>query len=195
LLNSPITNFLLNNMVKIEQEDRRTILVSLQIIKEQIRVPKITERNQFIKDQVIKRTEEMLRLEDVILDNLIDFTNVMMQKFDSVSVKENNLVLCKDKKGKKLKIKSNIDLVEKAIADKYKSYELEFEHEQIKLPELKSLPIIDFEKQKLLKEYIDDLVFALYFNIPLTKVELKYAADIKKLCQKNSFYKLVNEIP
>jgi hypothetical protein len=191
LLNSAITRFLLDNNVRIEQEDRRTILVSLQIIKGQIRVPKVTERNQVVKEEIIKRTEEMLALEEVKLADLVDFSEVMMQKFDTVLVKGNNLILCKDKKENSLKIRCDKNLVEKTIADKYSSEELEFEGERITLSELKSLPAIDFEKQESLKDYIDDLVFALYFNIPLTKVGFEHADEIKRECEKSTYYQLV----
>jgi hypothetical protein len=40
---------------------------------------------------------------------------------------------------------------------------------------------------------VDDLVFALYFNIPLTKVGLNCADEIKKVCQKNKFYGLLKK--
>ena len=194
LLNSTITIFLLDNNVRIEQEDRRTILVSLQIIRDQIRVPKVNERNQIIKDEIIKTTEEMLDLEEVKLTDLVDFSRVMMQKYDGVSVKGEYLVLHKDKKERALKIKSNKALVKKTITYKYPKDQLEFEREKISLLELKSLPTIDLEKQSNLKDYIDDLVFAIYFNIPLTKVGLKYRSEIKKECHKNKFYKLLNKL-
>jgi hypothetical protein len=104
----------------------------------------------------------------------------------------NNLVLRTDKQEKRLIIKSNKALVEKAIADKYGTGKLEFEGKRIALSELKSLLAVDIDRQAELKDYIDDLVFALYFNIPLTKVGLKYRSEIKKVCQKNRFYNLVN---
>jgi hypothetical protein len=194
LLNSAITRFLLDNNVRIEQEDRRTILVSLQIIRSQIRVPKIGENNQFVKGEIIKRTEEMLALEEVKLADLVDFSNIMIQKFDAVSVKGDSLVLCKDKKERKLKIKSSKALVEKIITDNYRSEKLKFESVKIKLSELKSLPAIDFEKQESLKDYIDDLVFALYFNIPLGEIGLDYTNEIKKVCQKSTYYQLVAKL-
>jgi len=192
LLNSSITRLILRSNLKSEHE--KEYLVPIKAIKEFIAVPKINESNQFIKDEIIERTEEMLALEKVRLLDLVDFSKVMMQKFDAVSFKENNLVLGKGKKERNLKIKSNTALVKKIIADKYSSGKLEFEHEKIKLSELKSLPVIDFEKQADLKDYIDDLVFALYFNISLTKVGVEHATEIKKLCQKNKFYRLLQKL-
>jgi len=189
IFNSPLVNLMLNlNLRSVHEKD---YLISTSAIKQFVRVPRIIESNQFVKDEIIKRTDEMLALEDVKLADLVDFSEVMMQKFDAVSVKGDSLILHKDKEERKLKIKINKGLVEKTIADKYGSDELEFEHRQIRLSDLKSLPAIDFERQAALKDYIDDLVFSLYFNIPLTKVGLERAPSIKELCQKNRFYNLV----
>lgn len=189
VLNSPVTNRILESNLKSENE--KDYLVSIASVKEFVRVPEITESNQLIKAEVIKRAEEILALEDVKLADLVDFSNVMVQKFDAVSVKGDSLVLCNDKKERKLKIKSGKALVEKTIADNYRSDKLEFESVKVKLSELKSLPAIDFEKQEVLKDYIDDLVFALYFNIPLTKVGFEHADEIKRECEKSTYYQLV----
>ena len=191
VLNSPVTNRILESNLKSENE--KDYLVSIASVKEFVRVPEITESNRLIKAEVIKRAEEMLALEEVKLADLVDFSNIMIQKFDAVSVKGDSLVLCKDKKERKLKIKSSKALVEKTITDNYRSDKLEFESVKIKLSELKSLPAIDFEKQEALKDYIDDLVFALYFNIPLGEIGLDYAEEIKRACQKSTYYQLVAE--
>jgi len=192
LLNSRVNRLILEK--NLLQENEQAFLVAITSIKEFIHVPTITENNQFIKNEIIKETEEMLSLEEVKLADLLDFSGVMMQKFDALSVKGNNLILYKDKRERKLKIESNKALIQKTIADKYGSDELQFEPGNIKLSELKSLPAIDLEKQTSLKDYIDDLLFALYFNIPLTKVGLKHRCEIKKECQKNKFYKLLNKL-
>lgn len=192
LLNSKITHLLLNDIIKIEQEDTRTILVSLQIVKDQIRIPKINEDNQFIKNEIIKRVGEMLALEDIKISDLVDFSKVMMQKFDKVEVAGGNLILTKDGKEIKCKIKKDGDLVDKTIKEKYLNDKL-FKDKEISLSELKDLPVIDFEKQKQLKDYIDDLVFVLYFNVQLEKVGLDEAETIKIKCKKVEFYKVVEK--
>ena len=145
------------------------------------------------KYEIVKKTQDMLDLEGVKLFGLADFSRVMTQKFDEVKVKGNNLVLYRGTRERKLKIKKNKALVEKTITSNYASEKLEFEREEIRLSELKSLPCIDFEKQAQLKAYIDDLVFALYFNVPLSKIGIGKAGDIKKACQKNRFYRLVSK--
>ncbi len=190
LLNSRVNRLILEK--NLLQEHEHTFLVAITSIKEYIRVPRISEANQIVKDEIIKSAEEMLTLEKVKLSDLVDFSGVMMQRFDAVSVRENSFVLYKDKKEIKLKIKSGKGLVERAIADKYGGDELGFEGKKITLSELKSLPAIDFERQAESKDYVDDLVFSLYFNIPLAKVGLNYRYDVKKVCKKNRFYNLAN---
>ncbi len=192
IFNSPVVNLILNLNLKSEHE--KDYLISTSAIKQFVRVPRITEGNQFIKNEIIKRTEEMLGLEEVKLGDLVDFSRVMMQKFDEIQVKGNNLVLCKDKRERKLSIKTKKELVKKTIDDKYRSDQLEFEREKIRLSEIKSLPAIDFDKQARLKDYVDDLVFALYFNIRLTKVGLSYAGKVKELCKNNKFYRLLKKL-
>lgn len=186
LLNSAITRLVLT--LNLKSENEKEYLIPIKAIKEFIKIPKVTETNQFLKDEIIKMAEEMLALEEIKLSDLVDFSEVMMQKFDTVLVKGNNLILCKEKKENGLKIKGDKNLVGKVMADKYGSKDLGFEQNKITLSELKTLPVIDFETQAVLKDYIDDLVFALYFNIPLTKVGFNHSAEIKERCQKDKFY-------
>jgi len=194
LLNSKITKSLLNNLIKIEQEDTRTILVSLQIIKDQIRVPKITENNQYIKDEAVKRTIEMLELEEKTLSDFVDFSKTMVQKFDSVSVESGNLILEKAKEKNKFQIRGDKILVKKIIDEKYNKG-LKLEKSAISLSEFKNLPVIDYDRQQKLKDYIDDLVFALYFNIRLEGLGLDKADKIKTKCSENPYYKIINKQP
>ena len=188
LLNSKITNFLIDRLLKSENE--KDVLLGIKAIKEFVRVPKIIEDNKCVKDEIIKRTEEMLSLEKVKLSGLVDFSGIMMQKFDSVRVQDGNLVLHRGTKERRLKIKSDRHVVAGAIAEMYPSEGLEFESAKISLSELKELPAIDFQKQTALKDYIDDLVFALYFNFPLGKVGFEYADEIKKTCRNSQYYGL-----
>ncbi len=190
ILNSPINQNLLNTLLKTEQE--KDLLVSLASVKEFVRVPKITEDNQSIKNEIIKSTEEMLRLEEKKLSNFVDFSKVMLQKFDRVSVDNNGLILEKDDEKIKLTIKENQSLVKKILNEKYGKQLIELREQKIALSELKDLPIIDYEKQQRIKDYIDDLVFALYFNIRLEKLGLNQAEKIKARCSRSPYYKLVN---
>ena len=187
ILNSKINILMLNNVLKLPNE--AIYLVSIKSIKQYIRIPKITPENQFIKDEIIKTTEQMLDLEKVTLRDVVNFNGVQMQQFNSVSVVGNNLVL----DSMRLNIPENyIVSVRDALQNKYFDKKGNPLLTEIRLSELKSLPVIDFEYQAALKDYIDDLVFALYFNIPIIRVGIKYAAEIKQRCKSNEFYEYIN---
>ncbi len=188
VLNSSVNQKLLNTILKSEQE--KDLLISLASVKEFVRVPKITKDGQQIKDEIIKHTEEMLVLEEKKLSDFVDFSKVMLQKFNKVSVEENNLILEKNDKRIKLAIKENKGLIKKALAEKYNKQILNLEKQKITLAELKDLPIIDYDKQRKLKDYIDDLVFALYFKVSLSKDLLREqnCTKIKNSCSKSKYY-------
>lgn len=190
ILNTPINNKLLSTLLKSEQE--KDLLVSIASLKQFVRVPKITEDNQFIKDEIIKKTEEMLALEDINLSDLVDFSGVLMQKFDSVKVEGGNLILEKDDKEIKCEIQKDADLVKNTIKRIQQDKKL-FKEGKVIFSELKNMPAIDFEKQKKIKDYIDDLVFALYFNVPIKKVGIDKAKEIKKECEKSKFYGILDK--
>lgn len=190
ILNSLISKLVLEANLKIENE--KDLLLSTSSVKEFIRVPKISARNQFIKDEIISRTEELLGIEEVKLSHLVDFSGIMMQKFDSINIAGNNLILIKGNDEIKCKIIKDFRLVQKAVHNKF-TKENFFSESEISLSELKSLPVIDFEKQNILKEYIDNLVFALYFNVPITDVGIDEAEIIKNTCKSNGFYETVND--
>jgi hypothetical protein len=155
ILNSELTSFILRNFVKIEQEDTRTILVSLQTIKDLIRVPIITEENKKYKEQVTKLATQMLDLESKKLCDFVDFSKIMLQKFDSVEVKGTHILLKKDNENIRLEIQKNQLLIQSILNNPNFLKE-------ISLPELKDTPIIDYEKQIKLKELIDELIYKLY---------------------------------
>ncbi|MCD6595320.1 hypothetical protein J7L68_06575, partial [bacterium] len=150
----------------------------------------INNKNQVIKSKIINQTESMLSLEEKTLSDFIDFSSIMLQKFDKVSVIDGKLILVRVDRKLELEIKENTELVASVIEEKYSDYE----GDGITLSELKELPVIDFEKQAELKDYIDDLVFALYFNVELDKIEFENAEKIKERCKKNRFYSVVESM-
>jgi len=188
LLNSKVTNYILKKYVKIEQEDTRTILVSLQTIEDLIRVPRITKGNKQVKEEIIRSVQSLIDAEERKLSDLVDLSGIMLQKFDDVRIEKDTLVLTKDNENIMRKIKTNLENIRNAIVA------LKPESEKLSLTNIKNLKVIDYTTQIELKDYIDDLVFSLYLNINLTKLGLKHAKEIKELCGKNKFYKLVNDI-
>ena len=150
---------------KLKCENEKNFTLAIKSIKQYIRIPKITPENQAIKDKIIALTEQMLDLENVTLKNFVDFGNLMVQKFDSIEVRKNNLILTSNNKEYSCKIeKGREDFVKKVISANYFDNGLVFNKESVTLQELKNLEAIDFDKQKELKNQIDELVYELYFG-------------------------------
>lgn len=189
ILNSNVINKILLSKLKTEKE--KDLLVSISSVKEYVRVPIIDKDNQHIKDEIILSMNDILIVEEKVLADFVDFTGVIMQKFDDVKVKKDNLLLIHNGRTIKLQIKGYPGLISKVINSELGRYNLNLNKNKINLYHLKNLPIIDFNLQRKLKDYIDDLVFALYFNIPLKSIGLKNSNKIKVSCQKNKFYKVL----
>ena len=188
LLSSNVSKFVLQNALKVPNE--KNFSVPIKGIKKYIRIPKIVSENQFIKDEIIKTTEQMLDLEKATLRDIVNFNGVQMQQFNKISVVGNNLVL----DSMTLEIPDNyVEAVKFALKNKYFDKNGNPLLTEIRLSELKLLPVIDFEQQEKLKNYIDDLVFALYFNVPVKIVGTEHANEIKQLCQENEFYSYINK--
>jgi len=185
ILNSSVTNRILLSQLKSEYE--KDLLVSTSSIKQYVRVPQITPKNKHIKKEIIERTEQMLALEEKTLSDFVDFSGVLVQKLDDVQVAGNTLVLVHDNRETKLPIQGDTGLIASTIAEWFGTGGLKLEKHQISLPELRNLQVIDFERQSQLKDYIDDLVFALYFNIPLKEVGLDKAEEIRGDCSKSKY--------
>ncbi len=188
LLNSKLINLIIEEKLKVQSE--KDLLLGITHIKEFLRVPKINQTTKILKKEVISSATNLIEKEHIKLADLIDFSGILMQMFDTIYVKGKELVLCKGKEETKLPIIQNSLLVEKIINDKYAE---DGAINSVQLTDLKSLPVIDIEKQKQLKDYIDDLVFALYFNVPIKELGFEKAEQIKGECAKNKFYKTVNK--
>lgn len=192
LLNSSINKLVLEKNLK--QENEKNYLIPLRAVKSYIRIPNLVGNNAYIKKEVIDLCKKLLNLEKPILADFVDFSKVMIQKLDKVHVKGNNLVLGKDSEKIELPIKKDASLVDKIIEARYGQDDLNLEGETIALSELTSLPAIDFEKQKEIKNLIDNLVFCLYFNVGVPKDKVSNADFVKSLCEKNKFYAQVSNI-
>ncbi|MCL2799508.1 MAG: Eco57I restriction-modification methylase domain-containing protein [Endomicrobia bacterium] len=185
LLNSPINILLLNNFLKIDSE--ALLIASITSIKQYIRIPKISKENQHIKVEVINQITSLLSKENLLLKDILDFSKITKQQFDSVEIKNEKLVLNDSEYALQIP-KELLSAVSKAIEDKYG---LLLSERRISLSELKNLKIVDTDYQDKIKSYIDDLVFALYFGIPIKSLGLNKAEDIKLYCEKSEFYNLV----
>lgn len=190
LLNSSINKLVLEKNLK--QENEKNYLIPLRAVKSYIRIPSLVGNNTYIKKEVVDFCKKLLNLEKPILADFVDFSKTMVQKFDKVSVEASKLILEKDRETIKLPIKKDFTLVKKVIEAKYGQDGLGLENKTIMLSELMSLPAIDFETQKEIKDLIDNLVFCLYFNIDVPKEKIFDTDFIKSLCMRNKFYKQVS---
>ncbi|MCL2872604.1 MAG: N-6 DNA methylase [Betaproteobacteria bacterium] len=194
LLNSKVSDYIIKHSFKLVNEDTLTIAIGLKNIKFAIRTPKISQQNQLIKDEIIAQADALLSLENVVLRDMVNLNQVQIQRFDEISVSECSLILSSARKKTELELPDirTGELVVKAISEYYGDKKGNLQLVEITLSDLKVIPVIDFEKQSQIKAYIDDLVFALYFNMKLPKLGLSEHANIKKLCQQNEFYACVN---
>lgn len=187
LLCATINKYVLNSFASSSSE--KILIVSIKSIKQFIHIPKIKDTNIHIKNEIIKQTENMLNAENILLKDVVDFSNIGKQKFDSIKV-ENNYVVLNDGEYKMSIPKDKISTVSEIIQNTY--YKGMLIVKDITLSELKTLHIIDIETQTKIKDYIDDLVFALYFNIHMPQIGIKNSQEIKNLCSKNEFYNLIS---
>jgi hypothetical protein len=176
----------------LRSENEKDFLVSTTSVKQFVRVPRITKSNQGIKNEIIGCAERMIGLEERAISDLVDFSNVMMQRLDKVFVAGKNLTLINDGQEFKCKIKDDVELVSTVVNSNFGNQDL-LDKNKISLSDLKSSPAIDLKLQGAIKDYIDDLVFALYFNVPVQNLGIKQAEQIKAACKKNSFYKIILE--
>ncbi len=189
LLNSPLSRLVLEKMASSETE--KEYLVPIKAVKEIVRVPIITCENSRIKSEVIKRTADMIGLEGEALSDHVDFSGILLRTFDGVQVDGDNLILLFDTGRMALPIRRRKKLVASSVAEKFGRQRSDQERRRIDIHELQDLPIVDYGIQKRLKAYIDDLVFALYFGIPLPALGLHNAAAIRKACLSDRFYQYI----
>ena len=186
ILNSKINFSLLKLFLKLENE--KDFYIPISAIKNFIKVPKITDKNKAIKQEIIKQTEALLALEDLQLKDFVDFTTTI-QKFEQLEVQGDNLILTNSQNNKvQQKINSKTELIKDLIEETYNQKPLQ----EISLHDLKYTPAIDKQEQAVIKDYIDDLVFALYFIIPIKKTGIEQAQNIKTQCLKNQYYQYIH---
>lgn len=187
ILNSKVTQCIFEKLFKSANE--KSFQIGIKSIKEFCKIPKINNSNEKIKTEIINSTEQLLQLEDYKLYDLVNFSKVMIQKFDDCLIEKKNLVLIKEDKRFECEIKTSPILVQKVLME-IKGNGLFTD--KISLSTLKNHPAIDFDKQNALRNYCDDLVFALYFDINIKKLSFELADEIKIYCKNHKFYNVVN---
>ena len=112
-----------------------------------------------------------------------------MQKFDKVGIYEDNLVIHYKFNQVNCKITGDINMVQKYII---RLQDSGIFTEQNYIAELKDISIYNIDYQSRLKEYIDHLVYSLYFKIELPNIGYQYNSEIKKICSTHEYFKMVN---
>ncbi|MDR2684612.1 MAG: SAM-dependent methyltransferase, partial [Prevotellaceae bacterium] len=192
LLNSPVNQYLLHKLFSLGNEKIGMFIV-VKRLKNFVRIPKINDKNKFVKTKIIDLAGKFIENENITLKNLVDFSGLMVQRFENVQVTGNNLILTFNQKDYQQKIaKGKADFVRKLIFEKFYDSNLIFNRQEVTLQELQNLEAIDFEEQKKLKNHIDNLVFALYFDIVLPENQLDNTVFVEQECKKNKFYELIN---
>ncbi len=189
LLSSPVNWKILTKNIKSENE--KDILFSLKAIKKFIKVPEIKEHNKNLKPAIILETKKLLEIENTSLQNVCDFKGVLQQKFDSVKVKGNDLVICYKENCIRCNITGNPALVQQTLADNL--FSLTDENGIGSVSKLKNLPVIDFTLQQEIKNYIDDLVYSLYFNVKQLDIGFENRDRVHAACLKHKYYNLIND--
>jgi hypothetical protein len=169
-------------------ENEKSFLVSISSVKKFIKVPLITERNLAIKQEIISKAEEMIDLELQQLSEFVDFSNVLLQKFDKIKIEKGFLSIQHKESEVKCPILKNNKLIERSINDEYVNNS---EFTSGFISDLKQISVFDPEYQQEIKRYIDDLVFALYFNIELELFGFENRKAVKEKCSKSSYYMLI----
>jgi len=191
LLNSNISLKIFDLYLRSENE--QAILIGIKSIKKYIRVPILNKKtNKDLKNEIIKYTGILLDGEVPVINDVVDFPSSPMQKFDFIRVTGNNLILTAGDRNITAKIgRGKSEIVKTTIEKEYFVNTL-ISKRDIDINELKFLPVIDFKAQNILKDYINDLVFALYMNINIDELGINNASKINKIVSKNEFHSFIN---
>lgn len=188
ILNSKISKKIFDGFLRNENE--KDILIGIKSVKEFISVPIIDKENKKIKEEIISFTQDLLDLGKLHLSNSVDFTGVLQQKFDSVEIQDSKLVIYYKSNFVKCKITDNAILLQHTLNETLSS--LTDENGIGSISDLKNLPVIDFDLQKQIKNYIDDLLFALYFKVKLLSLGFANREKIHNTVSNHKYFKLIN---
>ena len=188
LLNAKVNLTLLKGLVKAEQE--KFYFFAIKRIKEYVRVPNLSNDLSAVKDEVIESVEALLALEDVNLSDLVDFTGTMMQRIDGARVKDGMLLLQRGESTVACPILRQPKLVAQVVQQHVTESALTGEG-QIRLTGLRHLPAMDERKIRSLQEYIDHLLFALYYRVSLPRLGLAHSPEIQVACSQHECYGVI----
>lgn len=187
LLKSKINVWYLKSLLLIPQE--KSFMLGLKTIKEFVKIPNYQE---VIYKEIIKQTQKIIDLEDCKLSDFVDLSKITVQKFDNYKIESNKLIFTNKNNTFPLKIQNlrKIETIKDTLNEMYPT-DILTNNIEITLTELKKMSIIDKIEQNRIKDYVDDLIYSLYFNIPLESIGIDESVKIKKKCENNEFYKII----
>ena len=188
LLNSSVTSYVLWKLLSNDNE--KSFQIGIKTIKEFGRVPKITDENTYIKTEIIEESERILKIEESKMAHHVNFEGILQQKFDFLTVRDDKLLIQYENDCLEGKITGNPTLVAEVLVD-YTNTLLDANGVG-SVRELKKFPMVDFRLQKEIKSYVDDLVFALYFNVTLAEIGFVNCDSVHKTCKKHRYYAMIN---
>jgi len=190
LLNSRLNGYIFHKLFQLGNE-KIGIFVVVKRIKEFLKIPVIDKKNVSIKNCIISSATELVEMEKQVLSNIVDFSGVLLQKFDRIDVAGEHLVVKYKGKSVRCRVLKDIDSVKK-ITQMTALHGLLSNDGIGNVGELKSLSSFDSEEQAKLKNYIDDLIYSLYLRIDLSMVDYHDKTDVHRACVEDRYYKLVN---
>lgn len=96
------------------------------------------------------------------------------------------IVIVHGKQETKLPIIGDKKLVSQVILD-WLGTKRDFKPARFHLSDFREMNVVNFDKQVKLKDYLDDLVFSLYFDIKLEKSHISNPKKVRKACIANEF--------
>ncbi len=188
LLNSSVSSYILWKLLSNDNE--KSFQIGIKTIKEFCRVPKITDENKYVKTEIVKESSRLLELEASQMADHVSFDGILQQKFDSLVVKDQKLFIHYKNDSVHAGIKDNPTLVAEVLAEHMDSF---LDDDGVgSVHELKKSAVVDFRLQEEIKSYIDDLVFALYFNVKLSEIGFQKRESVHKTCKKHKYYDIIN---
>lgn len=183
ILRSKSSKYILDYYTKLDNE--KDVNLGIKTVKQFIRMPIMTDRNKYLKTEIIKNTKNMLKLERCVLSDFVDFSGITIQKFDSIAIQNKNLVLTKNHSEYLVPFSKKADVIF------LETYIIGKGLKNIDLNSLKQSPVFNIDEQKKIKDYVDDLIFALYFNPEMESEDFKNKEMLKEKCSADDFYNII----
>ncbi len=158
ILTSLLSDFILklHNYIPTEKD----YSIGITAIKQFIRVPIITDKNQHLKDRLIGIAQQILDAEKPLFKDVLDISHIMVQKFDSIDIVNDELVFTHGLATTTVKINSNIQRITYNLALYRK--EMKRTKKDLALISFKNFPCVDNILIDELMHEANTIIYELY---------------------------------